>query len=453
MSAPPPKKLRELCQRRSGGRVPWAILREERAQTYARGPASVDELKEWPSALARALCGDSQDVEMMLRLETNLNRGTVWYTDYSGVDCVREAARLGLEGLKRQYGWDFSNGPDPLLFIRTCDKDRNKNELCCEASRVLDGGKACHFGDLISRLPQWAQDYTAASTPEEDASVNDKRAAHAAYNKWIQDNRLLLYPPQAKCYCKVHEKMCQVLPTFDRNSQGVHQSAGCVSHIEQLSSAPPSSRIRINAAGVTCVGWSSEGHGAGTGHASEVPHAVWLGERKVAMENGFEDVAFVECTPRYPASDKLGSALGKDALIIEVMTGPEYMGWPVKRKRVLCAVLCARTVEWMGPPTAELIQQDFDRRFGRSVALTGEDLFQASVDERHNEYAVLARKARNQVSKEDVPRLLNTGEMLGLMLPPGALDRMDEWLRRREEFRVCRVGIVPFVHAAKSLLF
>eukprot|EP00969_Alexandrium_andersonii_P303770 13428245-Alexandrium_andersonii.AAC.1 len=75
----------------------------------------------WPFDVVESLIGGrfEEDDEIKCRLQSNLLRGTMWHTDYSGIDCVRESAELVVQALQRKYNWTF-NFP-PLYFARSCD--------------------------------------------------------------------------------------------------------------------------------------------------------------------------------------------------------------------------------------------------------------------------------------------------------------------------------------------
>ena len=60
------------------------------------GPRSCEDLKAWPRHLAEGLCGQEADAEISHRLHANLLKGIAWTGDYSGMDCVRESAEMGL---------------------------------------------------------------------------------------------------------------------------------------------------------------------------------------------------------------------------------------------------------------------------------------------------------------------------------------------------------------------
>ena len=179
-------------------------------------------------------------------------------------------------------------------------------------------------------------------------------------------------------------------------------------------------------AGVTCVGWTSEGKSEQWAHESEVPHAVWLQERRAFAELGIEDVFFVECTPRYPIMEKLVKPLAKTHRMVWVIDGPEYHGHPSKRRRIIGAGVVLSRKSWCGPESQDEIAEYYARRFHRGTVLSADVYKLASKDEYMKQLVGLARVQRNMVNATAIESLPNR-ETLELILPPGAWERYNEW--------------------------
>ena len=107
---------------RKVARKTWEVIREERAEVLPPGLLTMEELMDWPLAVVKSICcsGLPQDEENALRLHTNLMQGITLYTDYSGMDCPREALELGIAACEKVMGWSFPR--PPLRVGRTCDK-------------------------------------------------------------------------------------------------------------------------------------------------------------------------------------------------------------------------------------------------------------------------------------------------------------------------------------------
>jgi hypothetical protein len=403
-SSEPPKKR---------GRRSWADERAERNSRLAPGPSSQEDLANWPLAVADglALDGHSSGEELMIRLRTNLTKTTTWTTDYSGLDCVRESSEMGVAGCTARFGWNFER--TPLDFSRSCDCGTTQTEFLLRVARELDHGRPCHFRDIMDRLPAAGKEHILAAIPNKKASAAVRSAAYADMKEWIEMNRSWLFPVDATCWCEVHQQQCAVRPLVDGDDS-----------VDNRLIRP----IQINAAGVCCQGWSTEGAGNASGHSSEAPHAVWLQERKEFFDRQAEDLLFNECTPRYPAEQRMKAKFGDGVFVLSTTTGPELFGWPCKRMRKLTAVINKQTFVWLGPDD---ITEDFSNRFHRATLLDGEALFTADDEERSKEYSVLASSRSFNMSPADVP-LTGKHELLTMVLPPGAIARMQDWHGVRE---------------------
>ena len=215
------------------------------------------------------------------------------------------------------------------------------------------------------------------------------------------------------CFARFHHlRQCKVHKSVDDESQEGFR------------------RLRLNAAGVTCHAWSAEGASAGAAHESEIPLAVWLAERVRMFEQNAEDIAYLECAPRFPAQARLEEAFGTLAKVFAWRDGPEWHGWPHRRNRVLAVAINNATVEWLGPSTLDEVKSDYGKRFYRQNIITGEMLMIASDDDRLEEMMVLARGRKHNVNKEELAEIVESGnfeKLSSLILPPGGVHRLKEW--------------------------
>ena len=189
-------------------------------------------------------------------------------------------------------------------------------------------------------------------------------------------------------------------------------------------------RTRVNVAGVTCHAWSSEGANQGAAHESEMPLSVWLAERRFMFERGEEDVCFLECTPRFPAQDRLEQVLGDVAHVLSLIDGPEWHGWPHRRNRILAAAISKSTTAWLGPADLRGFRQDYSSRFHRQMVAPGTMLLTSSDADRIEEMVALAVCRKNNVTSRQMTKVyhgLDLGELASLILPPGGVSRLKEW--------------------------
>ena len=111
---------------------------------------------------------------MMLRLRTNLLTGLLCATDYSGMDCPREAMRSLTRAWTIRTGVGFHK--DPFSFYRSCDRGGAQTDLLIALSKRLGPDGHCHFCSIEDRLPPQARDYVAAALPPKESSAEVKIA-------------------------------------------------------------------------------------------------------------------------------------------------------------------------------------------------------------------------------------------------------------------------------------
>eukprot|EP00971_Amphidinium_carterae_P288090 5719376-Amphidinium_carterae.1 len=140
-----------------------------------------------------------------------------------------------------------------------------------------------------------------------------------------------------------------------------------------------------------------------------------------------EDIAWLECTPKYPIEAKFKSPLSSTHRCLSVRVGPELLGWPHRRMRVLGAAVNLKTMVWVGPDTQAEIAADFAARFHRSCCLPGSVFLQASEDERFEEYRFYAERQKNTHSIAEL-KAMSKEQLLRKILPPGGVARFYEWL-------------------------
>jgi hypothetical protein len=118
----------------------------QRAEEFEPGPDSLRDLFRWPERAISAL--DKSEVD---RIHDLLNNKAVFYSDYSGMDCYREALELGVAAFRKLHP-EKAIPLEPFTFARACDWSSVPQQLLMAVSREVDGGRSCVFGDICSRL-------------------------------------------------------------------------------------------------------------------------------------------------------------------------------------------------------------------------------------------------------------------------------------------------------------
>eukprot|EP00439_Symbiodinium_sp_Y106_P049334 s354_g6.t1 len=418
-SLPPEKKRRLLQQVSSVGTEPDDAWVAEHAPAGIR---TVHDLQQWPLDVLQSLTKPDRDEEIELRLCSHLLQGVSLYTDYSGLDCPREALEMGFRALQTLKGYDPDVAGSPVWVGRTCDKGSLQKRLQVALSCTFEKGLRCHFDDILHRLPVEGRQWIAAASPGKQASKAERFEAYKCIADWVMTNRNMLFSVDAQSPCMVHH----------RHTKGRVEQ--CPVH---PSPPPPTAdsvagarRIRVCVAGVTCHAWSAEGSQDGQAHDSEIPLAVWLAERRYMFEQGMEDVCMVECTPRFPAQKRLEETFGDTAVVLAWEDGPEWHGWPHRRRRILSLAVNRSTADWFGPTTSFEARADYSNRFYRQMVSAGEILMQADLQERVQDMVALARCRKNNVDDAAIKKLFmerDYDKLAQLLLPPGGIARLQQW--------------------------
>ena len=197
-------KRRRVLQRVSSIEVdPAPDLDLNRYQTTALGIQEAADLKVWPLDVARSLCTE-EDHEIAARLKHRLMCGIQLNTDYSGLDCPREALEMGMCALAHHL--QVQPHSKPVWVGRTCDKGQVQTKLQVEHAMKVDDGTRCHFEDILHRLPDHAQAWIAAATPKKADSKEKRLEAFQSISQWVMSNRKLLFDLNAECFCSVHRR-------------------------------------------------------------------------------------------------------------------------------------------------------------------------------------------------------------------------------------------------------
>ena len=429
-------------QARAGGgltlrRPGWASAEGQsiRAESLESGPSSLRGLFQWPSHVIGTLSPTEAS-----QLDAVIQDTLCIYSDYSGMDTYRHALvqiQMAYDRV-RPGTWPATS----MRFARVCDKEEVPQQILMAAAHELGGGNSCVFGDICHRLgPEAARLYTAAE-PSDDADPMMKVAGYQAMLEWFIDNRAWAYADSVPCL--VHRKLCPVHPanaqlshtasgtrkTMSSSTHGgcagnVHKRRRLFDEVEDVIEEEASTKpIYINTSGMTCVGWSSVrahsagsvGGGGGHTHESEKVNHTWLCERLRFAELGLEHIFFGECVVGYPVN-KIRKVLHRTHEVITIIFGPEHLGWPVKRPRMLCMGINREHFRWVGGADWE---QRFREKHFRNCILPGTALLAEAEEARWAYYAELAAIQCNHMPISEL-KALEADELMETLLPSYSL--------------------------------
>ena len=370
---------------------------------YEEGPSSLRDLMDWPFSTTRPglfQISDADRIARMRTLDSLLSSGLNIYTDWSGFDCERWALYGIKEMFERELDKDFQ-----FAFMRACDIAPQPQRILKHISAELDHNASCVFKDILHRLPQSALGFIDEHWPQEDDTNLEKIAKHDAICKYCFDHASELFNVMAKADCVVHSKRCHLWPTTLPQGARMNDSDG-----------GRNTPLKVVIGTNSCTPWSLRGRQPGDADVAEIPNAVWRAERSV----GLEDVFFSECTPRYPANEKLRDSLPQ-VDFRSIVFGANDLGHPTIRKRCMGAGLNRNTVVWIGP---EDYQEDFKRRFFRTTRLNGDVYLAATSDVVQRELRRWC-ELRGTFYPED--KLIEGWDMTMGALPPGAASHKVLW--------------------------
>ena len=214
-------------------------------------------------------------------------------TDYSGIDCPREALCVGLAGARAGLQSVLPHGGGNAVeemsaatvfaFKRACDKAAVPQAVLKRLAAEYDESKSCVHTDVEDRLAPQAKAWLEACVPRESRHAKD---AFKEMEQWLLANASWIFPPGQVVDCLVHGRCCA---QSDGGSDGSLQNADSGRAAGQAFRRQAKARklgakgfgpLRMNIAGVPCTAWSCMGQQARYAHISERPHAVWLAERK-----------------------------------------------------------------------------------------------------------------------------------------------------------------------------
>ena len=429
-------------------------------------PLTTRELFRWPQRIAAAL----NEPAAVCRLHSLLLGKIVVASDYSGYASEHEALSTTLRALADLHGWHFEE--HPFVYKRVCDIGKVPQHVLTTLSQTHFGGRMCVFSDVVQHCVPTAVDYLRASLPPEDCSQEEAEQAYTTILEWLLENRAWIFPVDGKQKCLVHKHgPCFVSPMagWMMNAEALQnrKRKRATQHMseEEDADAPASADgeanvasgskdlpacglteadaeeqdstlkaqrpLSISFAGVTCDGWSTMGCQKRFGHHSELPHAVWVAERKARSEQLLEDVAFMECTQNYPADVKL-SPLKDTHMLLHFKCSPSSIGFPASRTRVFGACLNLQTVKWLGPGPSEW-EADFRNKFYTQCVLGGDALFTAPSTERMQECVRMASGQKNFVKGHSLAKL-EPSKLLEVILTPGQQQRVSKYLGQRSKY-------------------
>ena len=273
------------------------------------------------------------------RLSKNLSMGWIVTEDYAGMACMSMALTAGANAAKRLSL--IPQDCDPFVLFRACDVDplcirvlggADPAIITCKADRPLH----VHV-DLNGRLPQSLRGSLDMLAPTVSMKADDRKRCYDCMRNVLEEQAASLFFKESKAFCAKHDKDCPVHPPRLASTRSFSSNNNDDAVLDEASRPWIS-----NHAGHTCIGWSARGKREGEAHESNRAFLIWTAERRQANE----DVVFAECTVHFPPKVLCDAVPGRKC--VTLFAGPEQLGWPHRRARILNALINLDTCVWMG---------------------------------------------------------------------------------------------------------
>lgn len=330
-----------------------------------RGPMCAQELADWPMGLAQAILGGevAGGALRRARLESLMQGGVVLHSDFSGVQGPETLLRMQVQAL-RQCGLDL---PGAITVWRACD-----NDPLCQRIGVSGPNPPQHFfAGLLERLPPEHQAAVKQLDPPLRKQTKASLDVEASAEVFRRIDEHLVHNA-ASCYgwarrsptCLMHPGLaCPI-------SSRAHPAGGGGGVFRPLTEL---------VGGAMCTPWSRFGQELGLGDPATKSWSAWVNE---AVHLQY-DLVWLENSSAFPL-DLFERKLEGKYTVVAIRAGPEDLGWPLTRRRLLAVGVSHSSLVWLGPLEPLALQEDFLRFFAAERAVGG-DIFSGldSAESRH----------------------------------------------------------------------
>ena len=325
---------------------------------FTPGPDSINALAGWPVRVLERLLGDgAARSPRAARLAAIMNGGFVLHTDCSGRMTPENMLQI-LAATMRHIGVHVHEGW--CLNWRGTDILESSQQIMLGAG---DQSPMHVFRSVTDHFSLHHQDALAKYRPAPGSSVDERRAGFAHMARYMRKHRVELYGRQA-------------------TSSACLKHPGRVCHLSWKDPDPelPWQRRPLTAAivGFPCTPFSPMGSKEGSAHAAmEVVHACIQ-----SLAASSFDFVGIENSDHFPV-ELFTKELPEQYVTKVLVFGPDDIGFPMCRRRVLCVALNQEHIVWIGPGTGSAMEADFFGRVRCSVQLEADDFVRLDSPDNH----------------------------------------------------------------------
>ena len=398
------KNIKNSCSQRK-----FHVIRSENVSadvmeknSIKMGPASVEELLDWPQRLCHDLFGTEHSFSEMewrwadnarFRAEKNLQSGLVLHTDYTGQMCAETAVKMTVKAMRITGSLRLHD--DNVIIHAGCDCSPLCQSLMksMECDQHIFEDVAVHVDaearSQLERLRPPAYQEPAATPEEAERRKKEASESYGAQFRYLRDNRHKIFDEKKAfrtAYCLRHDDQCPTVwrpPLFD------------VEGVKKSKEYP----LMWNMSGPMCVPYATFGKRLQEADPSMEPWHIWSHAMAasnydlVTAENSDDMPPIFDEVMTHGSLSKPGDG-AKWFVITLVLNSTDY-GWPARRRRSWRTALNMDTMIWMGPRSHNDIMKHFNHFLRRSLELSADCFLVTPEAERTKHMEELARAQGN----------------------------------------------------------
>jgi hypothetical protein len=173
------------------------------------GPASVEELFQWPSWICDVLFnskvpGDVVESQSRFkRMITHMDAGILSQSEFSGWDSQDDC----VASFQSAFETFCDRKVRGFVWLRSCDIDDLPRRVLVEKSKAR-GGSFCVHKDINNRIPALTRSVLDALEPDASSPKADCAEAYSTMAKFLEEHSEAAFPLDATSECVIHQCRC-----------------------------------------------------------------------------------------------------------------------------------------------------------------------------------------------------------------------------------------------------
>lgn len=341
-----------------------------------------------------------------------LRYGVETHDVYSGVRFNKDAENIfdrTLDAFVEDFNANFPHG-NMFCHRLSGDLDEDCRKLLTLSSRHHDKGESCVFGFLETTIEKaHLQQITHPAGPDLPSNPSvalepEKIASNDHARQYICNKADDIFRFGRRVWCHCHRRRC-ILDFHPETHRNLHPR-----------------RLKFGGEGVSCLGWSGAGKQLLFADKSEIPHELFIQDRRQRALRHEEAWFWLECSGKglYPVAAKGFTPLADSHTVISIRCGPQHRGQPEAGDCTFVFGLALWAGAWAGGDDAQL---EFEDMFCRSMdtSVNGSIFFIGTDADTQATFRRWPAKRKIFTAKDVVLSL--SDDTVCLCLSPGAILR------------------------------